>query len=53
VILPDKWRFRTNWRGKVILQRRFRVPASFPGGWDVIWLDACVQDLKVFFEETA
>ena len=52
VKLPDKWRFRTNWRGKVILQRRFRVCGSFPGDWDLIWRDARVQDLVVFFEET-
>lgn len=50
--LPDNWRFRSTWRGKVILQRRFRVPGTFPGDWDLVWRDARVEDLKVFFEET-
>lgn len=49
--LPDNWRFRTNWRGKVILQRRFRYPSRFPGSFDWVWEDARVEDLKVFFEE--
>lgn len=49
--LPDGWRFRTNWRGKVILQRRYRVPGCMIGVWEIEWCDARVQDLQVFFEE--
>lgn len=50
--LPEQWRFRTNWRGKVILQRRWRKPGYFPGDWVYFWEDAGVEDLQVFFEET-
>lgn len=51
--LPDNWRFRTNWRGKVVLQRRFRELGGYPGDWVLVWRDARVEDLKVFFEEAA
>jgi hypothetical protein len=27
--LPSGWRFRTNWRGQMILQRRERVGLGF------------------------
>ena len=49
--LPEGWRFRANWRGKLILQRRFRVMVEFPGYWDFVWHDASVEDLRVLFKE--
>ena len=49
--LPDGWRFRVNWRGKLILQRRFRFFSWHPMDWVIRWRDADVEDLKVIFGE--
>jgi hypothetical protein len=43
------WRFRTNWRGKLILQRSYRVPALVPGDWNVRWRDATTEDLGHYY----
>ena len=43
------WRFRTNWRGKLILQRSYRVPALCPGDWIVRWRDATTEDLGHYY----
>jgi hypothetical protein len=50
--LPDDWRFRTNWRGKLILQRRVRtlIPVGPRCDWVLKWRDADVEDLRVLFE---
>lgn len=54
--LPDGWRFRANWRGKLILQRRFNsyycgLGAYIYPDFDIVWRDADVEDLRVLFEE--
>ena len=43
------WRFRTNWRGKLVLQRSYRVPALGPGDWVVRWRDATTEDLAAYY----
>jgi TnpA family transposase len=50
---PDKWRFRVNFFGKVVLQRAHRVPGLFPGDWVVRWEDAVSTDISQFFREAA
>ena len=45
--LPPGWRFRTNWRGKLILQRRYSYKIFCgPSGIEThyAWRDAAVQD---------
>lgn len=49
--MPDGWRYRTNWRGKVILQRRYRTLADPPMYWEMKWRDADVKDLFDFYED--
>lgn len=49
--MPDGWRYRTNWRGKVILQRRYRTLAGPPMYWEMKWYDAQVKDLFDFYED--
>jgi hypothetical protein len=49
--LPSGWRFRTNWRGQMILQRRHRELGGYPGDWILVWRDATVEDLHVLFSE--
>lgn len=46
-----KWRFRTNWRGKLILQVGMRVPYldGIPGSTCIEWRDAKVEDLKYYY----
>jgi hypothetical protein len=51
--LPENWRFRSNWFGQLVLQRRFRVPGHLPGCFAFEWMDAEVEDLKVLFKEQA
>lgn len=43
------WRFRTNWRGKLILQRSYRVPSISPGMFDIKWRDATTEDLGAYY----
>jgi len=47
----SEWRFRTNWRGKLILQRRIRTmrflgPGVEPG---FEWRDATTEDLGLYY----
>jgi hypothetical protein len=49
--MPDGWRYRTNWRGKVILQRRYRTLDDYPMFWKMKWYDAQVEDLFDFYED--
>lgn len=53
--LPDDWRFRATWDGKLILQRRVRtlVPIGPSCDWASKWRDATVEDLRVLFGEQA
>lgn len=51
--LPDDWRFRATWTGKLILQRRYRTLGYMPGDWVFKWRDATVEDLRVLFGEQA
>jgi hypothetical protein len=48
--LPSGWRFRTNWRGQMILQRQERV-WGMHRDWALVWRDAVIQDLQVLFKE--
>jgi hypothetical protein len=43
--LPQGWRFRVTWLGKVVLQRSNRVPAFGPGAFYFKWEDATSTDL--------
>jgi hypothetical protein len=43
--LPQGWRFRVTWLGKVVLQRGHRVPALGPGSFYIKWEDATSTDL--------
>lgn len=36
--------YRTNWRGKMILQVEVRTPGNWPGDFDCYWKDATVTD---------
>lgn len=44
------YQFRTNWRGKLILQRLIKYRDQF-GGPDFQWRDATTQDLKDYYEQ--
>ncbi len=48
-----KWRFRTNWRGKLILQRGFRIPNlnGLPGSTKFVWRDATTEDLGAYYAD--
>lgn len=47
----SNWRFRTNWRGKLILQREYRVPSIAPGVWDSVWKDATAEDMGDYYRD--
>ena len=47
--LPDGDRFRTGWRGKLILQRRLRAPHCDGPIVHTAWRDATAEDLVHFF----
>jgi hypothetical protein len=47
--LPSGWRFRTNWRGQLVLQRQERVWMG--RDWSLLWRDAVIQDLNILFKE--
>lgn len=53
--MPEGWRFRSGWRGKLILQRLHHWKAydgySFDS-WDASdWLDATTEDIHEFLKE--
>jgi hypothetical protein len=50
---PDKWRFRVNFFGKVVLQRGHRVPGFMPGDFVIKWEDATSTDITKFFREAS
>ena len=43
--LPDGYRFRVTWLGKVILQKRIRLPATPYGDFENKYVDAKSTDL--------
>lgn len=45
-----KFQFRSNWRGKLILQRLVKYRDQF-GGPDYQWCDANVSDLKIYYQQ--
>ena len=45
------YRFRTNWRGKLILQRRIKYYNINMYMHDYLWRDATVEDLKHYYAE--
>lgn len=45
------WRFRTNWRGKIILQRSYRAPSNMRGDWVICWRDATTADLGDYYRQ--
>lgn len=55
IIFINQWRFRANWRGKLILQRRLawheqRRLARHDDGMDFSrWQDATTEDLGDYF----
>ena len=46
-----RWRFRTNWRGKLILQVGRRTPnlSGLPGDHYIKWEDATTEDLGDYY----
>ena len=46
-----KWRFRTNWVGKLILQVGWREPnlSGLPGDYYIKWADATTEDLGHYY----
>lgn len=56
--LVKRWRYRTNWHGKLILQVGEMRPYNFnpeydtkPGGYSIQWRDATVTDLTIDIKE--
>ena len=47
----NNYRFRANWRGKLILQRRITYYNINTWGRDTYWRDATTQDLKDYYKE--
>lgn len=47
----NDYRFRTSWRGKLILQRRIYYYNINTYSRDYCWRDATVQDLKDYYKE--
>ena len=45
-----QWQFRTNWRGKLILQRQFQSRDQW-GDKYYYWSDADTTDLKDYYNE--
>ena len=46
----NNYRFRSNWRGKLVLQRLYTYRDQW-GGPDRLWKDATTQDLKNYYQE--
>lgn len=48
------WRFRTNWRNKLILQIGIRIPniSGSPGATRIVWRDAKVEDIGSYYYDT-
>lgn len=49
--MTNKWRFRVNWRGKVILQRLHKMrTGQYMDWWEYKWYDATSTDLADFYK---
>ncbi len=48
--LPSDFRFRTTWRGKLILQKRHLYRSHPYGDPYYKWCDATIEDIGVLFE---
>lgn len=48
--LPDGYRFRVDWRGKVVLQKRVRLPSTAYGDFENKYIDAESTDLDKFYK---
>ena len=46
-----RYQFRTNWRGQLILQRRYSQPSGYFGDREYVWYDADTSDLKDYYEQ--
>ena len=48
-----RWRFRTNWRGQLILQVGWREPklSGLPGDTYIRWADATTEDLGHYYAQ--
>jgi hypothetical protein len=48
----DNWRFRTNWRGVLVLQRRVKAWAFYGplAEREFRWRDAKTEDLAAYYE---
>ena len=47
--LPDGYRFRVTWLGKVVLQKRMRLPTTPYGDFENQYVDAKSTDLDRFY----
>lgn len=47
--LPDGYRFRVTWLGKVVLQKRVRLPSTAYGDFENQYIDAKSTDLDKFY----
>lgn len=49
----NEWRYRVNWRRKLILQRRVKVmrPLGPSVDWVFVWRDATVGDLGAYYRD--
>lgn len=45
--LTGRWRFRTDWRGLVILQVEERFSTDTPRGFHRRWRDATLRDIEM------
>lgn len=45
--LTGRVRFRTTWRGKLILQVEYKVATDGPGSWYHRWRDATTKDYDI------
>lgn len=47
----NSWRFRTNWQGKLVLQRQVKYYNIRMYMHDYYWRDAKTQDLQDYYNE--
>lgn len=56
--MNKEWRFRVNWRGKIILQREKKYIKmddypSYDSYTVTVWEDATAQDMLEFYQQSA
>lgn len=51
--LPDGYRFRVTWTGKVVLQKRIRLPSTPYGDFENQYVDAKSTDLDKFYSASS